>query len=312
MRVATQSHTADLRECMQMRSPSSSSTEGVYTPPAPSSPSAVHRADRLLSINTSSSTEGTPTTPCSPSSIHCHRTDPLLNIKLNHARQTVDFVQRNLQVHAPLDKASMTVWQAFDLIPHTLPMALSVAEACRSAYPTQPWLHLVALMAPLGNLLMLPAWGSQPSWVVGVESFPVGCRFSSKIADHQYFSVNPDRRNRTYATDLGIYAANCGLGAVYMSWSESEYLHMVLALNATALPHEALFLARHQHHGALLRGGYRQFLDARDEASLVWLVRFAQLQQSCDGATVDGNVRAYYDSLIAQFFPNNADGVLHW
>ena len=269
---------------MQVRSPSSSSTEGAYTPPAPSSPSAINR------------------------------TDPLLNIKLNHARQTFDFVQRNLEVHAPLDKASMTIWEAFELIdmPDMLPMALSVAEGCRSTYPSQPWLHLVALMAPLGHLLTLPAWGSQPNWVVDVESFPVGCRFSCKIADHQYFSVNPDRRNRTYATDLGVYTSNCGLGAVYMSWSGSEYLHMILALNATTLPHEALFIARHQRHGALLRGGYRQFLDARDEAALAWLTRY--VQQSTVAARVDDDrrLRSYYDGLVAQFFPNNANGVLRW
>lgn len=286
MRVATPHpppNLLQLPECMRMRSPSSSSTEDVYTPPAPSSPSAVDaRAES--------------------------RADPLLNVKLNHARQTVDFVQRNLELHAPLDKAALTIWQAFQLLPDMLPDALAVAEACRVAYPSQPWLHLVALIAPLGQLLTLPAWGSQPAWAVGGESFPVGCRFSSKITDHQYFSVNPDRRNRTYATDLGIYAPNCGLGAVYMSWSGPEYLHMVLALNKTTLPPEALFVARHQRHGALLRGGYRQFMDAQDVAGLQWLERFLQVQPSV--VALSDDVRAYYDALAAQFFPEG--GVLRW
>ncbi len=69
--------------------------------------------------------------------------------------------------------------------------------------------------------------GAEPQWAVSGESFPVGCRFHPAIACSQFFSVNPDRRRRIYSTPTGVYKPNCGLAAVHMSWSASEYLYMV-------------------------------------------------------------------------------------
>lgn len=73
----------------------------------------------------------------------------------------------------------------------------------------------------------------------------------------QYFSTNPDRRRRLYNTTTGCYSAFCGLSNVAMSWSGPEYLHTVLLLNqqrmATPLPHEAMFLLRHQKFLTLTR-----------------------------------------------------------
>lgn len=40
-------------------------------------------------------------------------------------------------------------------------------------------------------------------------------------------------------------AAGCGLAAVYMSWSAAEYLYMLLLLNRTRLPPQALFIIRY-------------------------------------------------------------------
>ncbi len=67
----------------------------------------------------------------------------------------------------------------------------------------------------------------EPQWAVCGESFPVGCRFHPSIVCSAFFSVNPDRRRRIYNTPTGIYREGCGLAAVHMSWSASEYLYMV-------------------------------------------------------------------------------------
>lgn len=43
---------------------------------------------------------------------------------------------------------------------------------------------------------------------------------------------------------MGVYQEGCGLRNVYMSWGAAEYLYMLLVLNQTALPEEALFMIR--------------------------------------------------------------------
>ena len=83
---------------------------------------------------------------------------------------------------------------------------------------------------------MCCSFGGQPEWAISSESFPVGCRFSTSITCSHFFSVNPDRRRRLYSSAIGIYQPNCGLAALYMSWSAYEYLYLVLLKNKTALP----------------------------------------------------------------------------
>lgn len=63
-------------------------------------------------------------------------------------------------------------------------------------------------------------------------------------AHHPPTPTHPRRRRRTYSTSLGVYAEHCGLRNVYMSWGAPEYLYMMLVLNQTALPEEALFMIR--------------------------------------------------------------------
>ena len=87
-------------------------------------------------------------------------------------------------------------------------------------------------------------FGSQPQWATCGESYPLGCRFDSNIQGGQFFTANPDRRRRMYQTPLGIYQQGCGMQNVFMSWSASEYLYLMLLLNDTGLPKEALFIIR--------------------------------------------------------------------
>jgi inositol oxygenase len=58
------------------------------------------------------------------------------------------------------------------------------------------------------------------------------------------------RRRRTYSTALGVYQEQCGLRNVYMSWGAAEYLYMLLVLNQTQLPEEALFMIRYGNSAA--------------------------------------------------------------
>lgn len=260
---------------------------------------------------------------------HHHLTDgPAameLFLRLNHARQTVDFVKRQAAQFSHLDKAHMTVWDSLSLLntlrefeaamveddslDPTMPLmehALQTAEACRLAYPDEEWLHVVGLIHGLGKLLAHKNIGSQPQWAICGESFPVGCRFSPAIGCSQFFSVNPDRRRRIYNTATGIYQRGCGLKSVFMSWSACEYLYMVLVLNGTKLPDEALFVLRYQNfHSLLVDGSYSELLSREDYATLPWLERFRELakyqRRDLPGMLQGEELKAYYNGLLKKY-----------
>lgn len=252
-----------------------------------------------------------------------------LFLRLNHARQTVDFVKRELDSHAQLNKACMSLPEALetlnelreyetalfgcdDFTPEMplLEHAYQTAELCRLNFPDKDWMHLAGLLHGVGKLLAHKRFGEQPQWAVCGETYPVGCRFDSAISGSQFFSINPDRRKRMYNSVLGMYSAGCGLHNVYMSWSASEYLYMVLLLNETKLPSEALFLLRYQRFASLTRPNcsYLQLLSPEDEEMLPLLASFQQLATYKKVALPDHALQGealyrYYDSLIKKYFP---------
>ena len=138
----------------------------------------------------------------------------------------------------PTMYAAYAVWGhlASNHIPlHALPALLLVTillkKRARALLPPDR-MHLgsmeaCAMLAVCVSARSACRMGAEPQWAVSGESFPVGCRFHPAIACPQFFSVNPDRRRRMYSTDTGVYKEHCGLAAVHMSWSASEYLYMV-------------------------------------------------------------------------------------
>ncbi|CAL5229986.1 g13419 [Coccomyxa viridis] len=259
-----------------------------------------------------------------------------LFFRLNHARQTMDYVRHQAATYAKLERRVMSVWEGLGMLgtlreyetallqeentDADMPLvqhAMQTAENCRAAFPDLDWLHLVGLIHSLGKVLAHKQMGAEPQWAVSGESFPVGCRFHPAIACSQFFSVNPDRRRRIYSTPTGVYKPNCGLAAVLMSWSASEYLYMVLILNRTRLPPEALFLIRHQRFFALNRPGepYSELLSESDRLMVPWLSRFRELSayKRSDDAPQErltGQAfRNHYSGLIRKYIPG---GTLRW
>lgn len=262
--------------------------------------------------------------------------------RLNHARQTLDFVKRQASAFSNLNKAKMSVWDALERVNQLreyeaallkgtpenggaaageggiqldpdMPMmehALQTAEAFRLEYPGIEWAGLVGLLHPLGKLLAHATFGAEPQWAVCGESFPVGCRFHSSILHSQFFSANPDRRKRTYSTPTGVYAAGCGLSAVCMSWGGAEYLYLVLLLNRVKLPNEALWLLRHQNFATLLRPGrpYYEILSDFDRSMLPMLDVFRKAKvysrREVPGRLYGEELIAFYNNLIAKYIPS--------
>ena len=67
-----------------------------------------------------------------------------------------------------------------------------------------------------------------------------------------------------------------------MSWSASEYLHLVLSANkGVALPAPTLWLLRHAKFRTLAEGDYAPLLDGFDRSMLPWLADFqVQMQDN--------------------------------
>jgi inositol oxygenase len=254
--------------------------------------------------------------------------------RLNHARQTFDFVQRQAKKFSTLSLGEIDIWSALENLQDLreyeaalsgndecdpdmplLEHAFQCAEICRPKFPEDDWMALVALIHGLGKLLAHPNFGSQPQWCICGESFPVGCRFSSLISNSNFFQANPDRRKKSFATPLGVYKPNCGLQSVYMSWSGAEYLYMVLALNKTNLPPEALFMIRFQKFRALVKPGhpYHDLLSEADVQLLPKLKAFMDTieykRQDISNGLSEDELNNYCNSLIEKYIPR---GTLRW
>eukprot|EP00798_Chlamydomonas_sp_ICE-L_P001685 gene1685-33081_t len=245
-----------------------------------------------------------------------------LDMRLNHSRQTVDFVKEQASQFSKLNKEQMNLWEALDLLDGIdrassikygmtpREHAIQTAELCRLAYPENDWMHLVGLIHGIGKLLLHKKFGPQPAWAVNGESFPVGCRFDTHIQGAQFFTANPDRRRKQYNTPAGIYQAHCGLKNVFMSWSAAEYSYLMLLLNNTQLPEEALFMIRHQKFWSLPRPqgkAYASLVDEGDRKLLPLLASFQKLtvykkveipaEVTLKGAEFD----EYYNRLIKKY-----------
>lgn len=280
--------------------------------------------------------------PCGPATgylAESHAAQELF-YRLNHARQTVEFVKRQAVSYGKLNRMEMTIWEALDKLDSLreyesalvgsgddngdaycdadMPLmehALQTAEACRIAFPDTDWMALVGLIHGLGKLMAHQNFGSEPQWAICGESFPVGCRFHPAIIHSQFFQANPDRRRRAYMTATGMYTPGCGLQSVLMSWSYAEYLYLVLLKNRVPLPSEALFLIRYQKFLALFRNNqpYNELLSKSDRAMLPILKKFRELlvykRRNIPGRLHGKELTAYYDSLIGKYIPQ---GSLRW
>ena len=299
------------------------------------SPLASGGSSPSLSLSGAPTGRGTSFDLCNASmaGVEGHAAEELF-YRLNHARQTVDFVKRQAASFSGLARARLDVWQALGLCNELrefeaalhgdaaadagmplLDHALQTAEACRLAFPQNDWMALVGLLHGLGKLLAHGALGAEPQWAVCGESFPVGCRFHPAVVHAHFFQANPDRRRRAYASPTGVYQPGCGLQAVCMSWSAAEYLYMVLAMNRTRLPPEALFVLRYQKFAALLRPGrpYGELLSEFDRGMLPTLGAFAELaayrRREVPGALEGAALREHYDALLEKYIPQ---GELRW
>ena len=232
--------------------------------------------------------------------------------KLNHEKQTLDFVLRKEAEYFPLLKGERTIWEASDFLntlvddsdPDTdltqIEHLLQTSEAVRrDGHPR--WMVAAAFVHDLGKVLCL--YG-EPQWAVVGDTFPVGCAYSDKIVFPDYFANNPDMNVPECQTLYGIYEPNCGLDRVHMSWGHDAYIAHVMK---PYLPEEALYMLRyHSFYSAHQHGAYKYLMSAHDQEMFTdWVLKFNPYDLYSKGLAKPNiaAIKPYYDDLFAEFFP---------
>jgi inositol oxygenase len=231
--------------------------------------------------------------------------------RLNHARQTLDFVQKKKAEFAGLTRGKKSVWEMADYLntlvddsdPDTdvtqIEHLLQTSEAIRK--DGQPrWFVLTGMMHDLGKVLCL--YG-EPQWAVVGDTFPAGCAYSDQIVFPEFFAANPDSKVPEYQTKYGIYSPNCGLDNVHLSWGHDEYVYTV---TRDYLPEPAQYMLRyHSFYPAHRHGAYRHLMNDQDEKMFEWVRKFNPYDLYSKGLERPNvkEIMPYYQDLVAEFFP---------
>jgi inositol oxygenase len=229
----------------------------------------------------------------------------------NHRDQTHDFVRQKRDEFLRLDRRRMSVLDALDFL-NTLvddsdpdidldqvQHLLQTAEAIR-ADGHEDWFVLTGLLHDLGKVLCL---FGEPQWAVVGDTFPSGCRFSERIVYHEFFAENPDAHDSRYNTRLGVYAENCGLRNVLMSWGHDEYLYHVMK---EYLPEPALYMIRfHSFYAWHREGEYDWLCDDHDREMLPAVKEFNPYDLYSKNPHPPNwkALRPYYLDLIQKYLP---------
>lgn len=231
--------------------------------------------------------------------------------RLNHTYQTYDFVRAKEAEFLRFDKKELPVWGAMEFLntlvddsdPDTnldqLQHLLQTAEAIRAdGHPD--WFVLTGFLHDMGKVLCL---FGEPQWAVVGDTFPVGCQHSDKIVYPEYFVNNPDSRDERYNTKYGVYAPNCGLRSVHMSWGHDEYLYQLMK---NYLPEPALYMMRyHSFYAQHREEAYDHLMDDHDREMFGWVRTFNpyDLYSKSPKPPVVSELRPYYQELIAKYLP---------
>jgi inositol oxygenase len=232
--------------------------------------------------------------------------------RLNHTYQTYNFVLEKESEFLRFDRKEMPIWDAFTFLnqlvddsdPDTsldqLQHLLQTSEAIRrDGHPD--WMVLVGLVHDMGKVLCL---FGEPQWAVVGDTFPVGCAHSEKIVYPEFFDQNPDSKDERYNTTYGVYAPNCGLRNVHMSWGHDEYVYQMMK---DYIPESGLYMLRyHSFYAQHREHAYDHLMDDHDREMFKWVKLFNPYDlYSKNPNPPDWNVlRPYYEDLVAKYLPS--------
>ena len=232
--------------------------------------------------------------------------------RLNHTHQSYEFVQQKKNDFLQFNRKEMSVWDAFNFLnqlvddsdPDTdldqFQHLLQASEAIRAdGHPD--WMVLTGLMHDMGKVLCL---FGEPQWAVVGDTFPVGCAYSDKVVYPEFFKHNADFSDPVYSSKYGVYAPNCGLRNVNMSWGHDEYVYQMLK---DYLPEPGLYMLRYHSFYAWHReAAYDHLLDDHDREMLKWVKLFNpyDLYSKCPTPPDWKLLRPYYEDLVAKYLPS--------
>ncbi len=175
--------------------------------------------------------------------------------------------------------------------------ALQTADAIAAAGRNEDWIVL-GLIHDVGKIIQ--SYGEKPEFVVG-DVYPVGCRFGQSIIHYDYLQENPDWNHPVYSTAYGIYAPECGLTNVTMSFGHDEYMY---GLIKEVVPFEVAWTIRH-HSFQSVAGDYLHLMDERDrelrESHMKPFMAYDLYTKNPNLA--ETNNLKYYQELIERRFP---------
>ena len=232
--------------------------------------------------------------------------------RMNHTYQTYEFVRQKEQEFLAFNRREMSLWDAVDylntLIDDSDPdidldqtqHLLQTAEAIRAdGHPD--WFVLTGFLHDLGKVLCL---FGEPQWAVVGDTFPVGCAYSDKIVYPEFFTANPDYYDERYNSTYGVYAPNCGLRNVHLSWGHDEYLYHIMK---DYLPEPALYMIRyHSFYAQHREEAYNHLMDDHDRELFKWVRAFNpyDLYSKSPSPPDVKKLRPYYEDLAAKYLPD--------
>jgi inositol oxygenase len=241
--------------------------------------------------------------------------------KINHEKQTLDFVLQMKKDFLPLRRTEMSLWDAIlkldSIVDQSDPDTdssqiihnLQTAESIRRAWPSEEydWFHLVGFIHDCGKLLSYPQPGFDlPQYAVVGDTFPVGCKHSSKVVMSEFFQANSDSYHPIYSTKLGIYSEGIGFNNLHMSWGHDEYMYQVCVQNKCTLPEEALYIVRfHSFYAWHQSQEYDYLANDYDRKMLPWLREFQKhdLYSKLPEKPDLEKLLPYYKGLVDKYFP---------
>jgi inositol oxygenase len=241
------------------------------------------------------------------------------NYKLARQHQTVDFVKQMYANYSNFDKtlsldyifkqlASFVDISDPDISLPNFYHGIQTAEGIRAdGHPE--WLQVVGLIHDIGKIMYLKGddrtgTSIKQQWAIVGDTFVVGCKIPDKIVFPEFNELNPDMSNSNYNTMLGMYAPNCGLDNVLVSWGHDEYLYQILKHNKCPLPDEAFYIIRfHSLYCHHKEAQYNQLMNAKDKQMLPWLTLFNKydLYTKTDEQMVTNETKKYYSDLVNKY-----------
>ena len=240
----------------------------------------------------------------------------------HHKKQTYEFAAAKRKEYGALNRGRSTVWEMSDVLDDIhdnsdpdisltqKEHAFQVAQSLREK-DLPDWMVLAGFIHDLGKALVL--WG-EPQWAVVGDSFPVGMKYSPSIVHSGFLEDNPDKNNKEFHSDFGVYRPGIGLDNVVITWGHDEYLYQVLS-SQTKLPEEALQAIRYHSLYPLHTAKeprYMALMSADDEKILPWIqtLNSHDLYSKTDQSSTLMMTQHsdYYRELIEKYTP----GTLRW